>query len=443
MELLVFGLNHRTAPVEIRERWAFSRDRSLQALGRLQGILTPSEHLILSTCNRTEFYSHVPRASSPVGDAEDPREQCRSLANFYLDDDSVTDEDLGYFYFHRQQAAVEHLFRVAGGLDSMIVGESEILRQIKDAWEVARGSNAAGKMFQRLFPEALKVGKRVRTATNITKGCITPGQAALQLADEVLGDSNPRGLRGARALLIGSGKVATSTARSLLDRGLRDFTIVNRTPEHAHHLLAEMRGRLDDDSGDVGKTARWEDLAEEAAHVDVIISSTASKHPVLSRDAIARVQETRGGAPLAIIDLAIPRDVDPEASEIDGVHLFNIDALNRVVHENVRKRHEHVEHAERIVREQLSVFFGRLKFLEIEPVIRHLIERFEDIRLGEMQSSLDKFPPELHGAVDEMTKRLVSKMIHFPIERLKAVRDMEGIGEAEIQFLRRLYLSDR
>ena len=449
MELLVFGLNHRTAPVEVRERWSFSRERSLEALRRLKDEIDPSEHVILSTCNRTEFYSHLPRTTSPVSSIEDPHEQCLSLARYYLGKREANDldaDEISYFYFHRQQAAAEHLFRVAGGLDSMIVGESEILHQIKQAFQVSQDGNATGRLFQMLFPEAFKVGKRVRTATQISKGCITPGQAALQLADKVLGESETCGLVGARVLLIGSGKIATVAARSLLDRGIRDFTVINRTPEHAQKLLDRLRGKPDTTDGHgscAGKTALWENLAAETAKADLIILSTASPVPVLCRDTLARAQKRRDGAPLAVIDLAIPRDVEPEASRVDGVHLFNIDDLNHVVRENVEKRHDHVEHAERIVREQLSVFFGRMKFLQVDPVIRHLIKRFEEIRLGELQSSLDRFPSELHDTVDEMTRRLVSKMIHFPIERLKSIRDMEGIGDAEISFLRRLYLSDQ
>jgi len=442
MELLVFGLNHRTAPVEERERWAFSREDSLRTLSRLREHLPPSEHVILSTCNRTEFYSHVPIAQSPIRAANDPAEQWRRMAEFYLGEIGDEDENhdwAGHFYLHRHNDAVEHLFRVAGGLDSMIVGESEILHQIKEAFHVAREGRATGRMFDRLFPEALKVGKRVRTQTEISKGCITPGQAALQLADEALD-----GLSGKRALLIGSGKIATIAAKSLLDHGLREFTIVNRTKKNGDDLLVQLHRAKDDERSDApeGRVAPWDDLAKELASADLVITSTSSPGVIIEHADLEEVQRLRSQAPYAIIDLAIPRDIDPSCAELDGVHLFNIDALNQVVQTNVQRRHAEIEDAETIVRKQLTVFFGRMKFLQLDPVIKHLTERFEDIRFGELQNSLDRFPAEHHEAVDEVTRRLVNKLLNFPIERLKAIRNMEGIGKAEVQFLKRLFLSD-
>jgi glutamyl-tRNA reductase len=444
MELLVFGLNHRTAPLEVRERWALSRAESLAALARLREQVSPSEHVILSTCNRTEFYSHVPRARSPIGSGDDPAVHRRNLARFYLDGRgragaAYEDFDPEHFYLHRQHAAVEHLFRVAGGLDSMIVGESEILHQIKDAFDVAREGQAAGRMFQRLFPEAIKVGKLVRTLTDITKGCITPGQAALRLAEEVLGD-----VSRARALLVGSGKIGAIAARSLIERGLRDFAVVNRTAPRARALIDELLGRAGEGEA-AGATARalpWDELPRALEAADLVISSTGSTRPIISRALLEEVQARRGGRPLVLIDLAIPRDVEASAPEVAGVRLFNIDDLNRVIQDNIAKRHEHVAKAEGIVRAQLQAFFGRLNYLKVDPVIKHLVERFEDIRLGELQAALDRFPPEYHPAVDDVTRRLVGKLIHFPIERLKSVRDMEGLGEAEIKFLKRLFLPE-
>ncbi|SVD58671.1 uncharacterized protein METZ01_LOCUS411525, partial [marine metagenome] len=217
MELIVFGLNHKTAPLGIRERWSLSSGESEQALERIRSEIADSEHLILSTCNRTEFYSVIPASSGLAKNLNEEANDFRQLTSFYLGEDGVNSGGDDHFYLYRQENAVKHLFRVAGGLDSMIIGETEILRQLKEAYALSEKNSASGKMFRRLFPEALKVGKKVRTSTSISRGCITPGQAALRLATEVLGK-----LEGKEALLIGSGVVARLTARAFIEHDLRN-----------------------------------------------------------------------------------------------------------------------------------------------------------------------------------------------------------------------------
>ena len=433
MELLVFGLNHKTAPVGLRENWALSTDESGLALERILSKIEGSEHLILSTCNRTEFYSAIPSSSKlAVNLNEEEGSLFEELSNFYLgqddQDQSPTDD---CFYLYRQENAVKHLFRVAGGLDSMIVGETEILRQLKEAYELSEKNSASGKMFRHLFPEALKVGKKVRTSTAISEGCITPGQAALRLAIEILGD-----LDGKKALLIGSGTVAGLAAKAFIENDLRKFTVMNRTTESAEAMLQGLEG-LELEADILPLSA---DIVSTLASADVIISSTSSIEPLISREQVEAAQAQRGSAPLVVIDLAVPRDIDPKSNEIDGVHLFNIDDLNKVIQGNLAKRHDQFTRAEEIVRKQLDVFYGQLNYLNIDPVIRHLIERFEIIRTGELQNSMGEFPVELHDAVDKMTRRLVNKLIHFPIERLKSIRDMQGLNEDEIAFLKKLFL---
>mgnify|MGYP001262633109 FL=1 len=434
MELLVFGLNHKTAPVGMRETWAFSAEKSGEALERILAKIEGSEHLILSTCNRTEFYSAIPSSSGLAMNLNEEGSPFEELSNFYLGQDdhhqSPTDD---CFYLYRQENAVKHLFRVAGGLDSMIVGETEILRQLKEAYELSEKNSASGKMFRHLFPEALKVGKKVRTSTSISEGCITPGQAALRLARDILGDLN-----GKKALLIGSGTVAGLAAKAFIENDLRNFTVINRTTESAEAMLEKIRpgsGVLDADVLPLST-----DIVSTLASTDVLISSTSSTDSLITREQVQAAQEQRGSAPLVIIDLAVPRDIDPESNKIDGIHLFNIDDLNKVIQGNLAKRHDQFSRAEEIVRKQLDVFYGQLNYLNIDPVIRHLIERFEIIRTGELQNSMGDFPVELHETVDKLTRRLVNKLIHFPIERLKSIRDMQGLSEDEIAFLKKLFL---
>ncbi len=433
MELLVFGLNHKTAPVGLRENWALSADESGLALERILSKIEGSEHLILSTCNRTEFYSAIPASSDlAVNLNEEEGSPFEELSNFYLGQDAHNQPPADdCFYLYRQENAVKHLFRVAGGLDSMIVGETEILRQLKEAYELSEKNRGAGKMFRHLFPEALKVGKKVRTSTTISEGCITPGQAALRLAMDILGD-----LDGKKALLIGSGTVAGLAARAFIENNLRKFTVMNRTTESAEAMLQGLKG-LDLDA-DVLPLS--DDIVSTLSSADVLISSTSSIEPLITKAQVEAAQQQRGSAPLVIIDLAVPRDIDPESGGLDGVHLFNIDDLNKVIQGNLAKRHDQFSRAEEIVRKQLDVFYGQLNYLNIDPVIRHLIERFEIIRTGELQSSMGDFPVELHESVDKLTRRLVNKLIHFPIERLKSIRDMQGLSEDEISFLKKLFL---
>ena len=433
MELIVFGLNHKTAPVGIRERWALSSGESEQALERISSEIADSEHLILSTCNRTEFYSVIPASSGLARNLNEESDAFRQLTSFYLGEDDVNSGGDDHFYLYRQENAVKHLFRVAGGLDSMIIGETEILRQLKEAYALSEKSSASGKMFRRLFPEALKVGKKVRTSTSISEGCITPGQAALRLASEVLGK-----LEGKEALLIGSGVVAGLTARAFIEHDLRKFTVVNRTTESAEAMLEEIKPETGELQARV--LALGDDLSGTIASTELIISSTSSVEPILTAETLRAIQEQRGSRPLVIIDLAVPRDIEPRSGELENVHLFNIDDLNGVIQGNLSSRHEQFSKAEEIVNKQIDVFYSQLNYLEVDPVIRHLIERFEIIRRGELQNTLESFPPEQHEAVDKLTRNLVNKLIYFPIERLKSIRDMQGLSKDETAFLKKLFL---
>ena len=433
MELLVFGLNHKPAPLGLRERWSLSPGESELALERISSEIAGSEHLILSTCNRTEFYSAIPASSGLARNLDQEDSPLGELTSFYLGGD---EENAGldeHFYLYRQENAVKHLFRVAGGLDSMIIGETEIMRQLKDAYALSEKNSASGKMFRRLFPEALKVGKKVRTSTSISEGCITPGQAALRLAMEALGE-----LTGKRALLIGSGVVAGLTAKALIEQDLRNFTVMNRTAESAEAMLEEIKPEGDELEAEIVPLDSG--LVDALASADLVISSTSSLEPIITAENIGSVQRRRDSAPLVIIDLAVPRDIEPASGETGGVHLFNIDDLNRVIQGNLSSRHDQFAKAEEIVRKQIEVFYGQMNYLEVDPVIRHLIERFEIIRRGELQSTLENFPPDQHEAVDRMTRRLVNKLIYFPIERLKSIRDMQGLSEDEIAFLKKLFL---
>ncbi len=461
MELIVFGLNHRTAPLEARESWALSAAQTETALLDLSGRVPNSEHVILSTCNRTEFYSYLPIAKSPLGtvgafSSDDPNappvlgvaELCAEPARssyeflrratpdalgFYREirrvvDDTSFPEDPSHFYVHRQQGAVEHLFRLVAGLDSMIVGEAQILGQVKDAYTAAQQAGTTGVFFHDLFRTALRLGKRVRTATVISDGCITPGQAALKLARATIGDLTQR-----TVLVIGSGEIAELTVRAVAEAGIGRCVVVNRTPGRARELV---------DALGVGEPAAWEHLDCLLEVSDLVISSTAAVDPIVDRERVEIVQARRGGKPFVVVDLAIPRDFEPEVAEIEGVSVFNIDDLNGVIQENVDHRIQQVPEVERLINDELASFRSNVVYRKVDPVLKHLVQRFEQIRLGVVQQFVGLFPAEQHESVDQLTSALTKKLLHFPIEKLKALRSLHNLTDREAQFLNRLFLAE-
>ena len=449
MELIVFGLNHRTAPLEVREHWALSGDRHRATLRCLSDKIDDSEHVILCTCNRTEFYSIVPVDSSPLGPqialSPDQTEildgSRRGALEFYHDahcesarsksahrDEQPASGQLEHFYVYRQEDAVEHLFRLAGGLDSMIVGESQILKQLKDAFAVSQEAKTTGSFLHRLFPTALRVGKRVRTTTTISNGCITPGQAALELARGVY-----KKIANRRILVVGSGKIAGLTVQAIHHEGLAECFVVNRTHSRAKELI---------DRIGAGTPMEWSRLGERLRKVDIVVSSTGSVDPIVTSDALKQIQLEREGRPLVIIDLAIPRDFQPTVSTIPGVHLFNIDDLNQVIQQNFARRHSQVPIAEEIIREEVLTFQRQMVYRQVDPVLKHINQRFEQIRLGVLQKYMGQFPEHQHELVHQVTSALLKKLLYFPIAKLKSLRDLQDLSEDEVHFLRRLFLTD-
>jgi len=445
MDLVLFGLNHRTAPLSVRERWAFSEEEARQTLERAQDLVSGSENLILSTCNRTEIYSLLPgvapaplRMPPPIapsagsgpgatGGNGNSKNLDDLLDFFYRAKNFRREGNLSYFYTIREQAAVEHLFRVAAGLDSMIVGETQILRQLKDAFEIARQAGSVGKVFQRLFPAALKAGKRTRAETGIGEGCITHGQAAVKQARALLKD-----LRGRNVLLLGAGKVTELVAAALRDEGVGRVAVTSRTLDGARRLAGAFGG----EAYPLG------DLPCLLEVSDVVISSTGSTHPIVSAARLAEVLRRRPGRPICVIDLAVPRDFEPACADIPGVSLFNSDDLNEIVEQNIKARRTEIPRAEGILQDELRAFFGQMNWIHLDPVIRHIIERFEAMRVGEIERWIGMIPAEHRPAVEALTSSLVKKMLHFPIEKLKSLRDDAGLTPVEVGFLRRLFLSE-
>lgn len=424
-QFVLLGLNHDTAPVDVREKCALGPDQVRSFLRRSQESCGEVEKVVLSTCNRTEIYT---RFSSPA-DVDEMNARVEALTRMVFDSEAVEHDRLApHFYRHHCDDAIHHLFRLAGGLDSMIVGEGEILRQIRDAFEISRESGAVGWFFHRLFPAAIKAGRRVRTDTNLSRGCITTGQAALRLVQPHLNTDTPD------VLLIGSGKVARLAAQAFRESDARSIEVVNRSPERARELVEDLGSRA--------SQVPWEDLDVALARVDVVISSTGAPHPIVTRDRFEIIRSQRSGRPLTAIDLAVPRDFEATIGKYDEVTLYNIDNLRDVVQKNIENRRTEIPLAETIVLEEVQTFFSQMNWSHLEPVIRRIRGRFELIRVREIERIRRALPEEHHDRIDRFSHHLMNKFLHFPIEKLKSLRDGQDLNPTEIAFLQRLFLTN-
>ena len=327
MPLVVIGLNHRTAPIAVRERFAYSDVASLPALTRLRAGSPHGEAIeaaLLSTCNRTELYAAGP------GDA---RSLVLELRQF-LTTDRPTPGDAPDWYQHADVAAAEHLFRVASGLDSLVLGETEILGQLKQAYDRALGGGFTGKVLNRTFQRAFNVAKKVRTETNIQRGNTSVASVAVELAERIFDRLDHR-----EVLVLGAGDTSEKTARALLGRGARSVLVSNRTHERAVALAAELGGRA----------IHFEEWEQEFARIDIVISATGAPHVILTRDRLVGLHRQRGSRPLLLIDLAVPRDIDSDCEQLNDVFLYNIDHLQAVADEATRLRQVERERCEQII----------------------------------------------------------------------------------------------
>jgi glutamyl-tRNA reductase len=326
MNLFCFGLNHRTAPIEARER--FLGHARTEALLRDRGC---HEVLLLTTCNRVEIYA-----------AADRNILSEHLAqSLQVDGGSSSKDDLGAFYRMESAECARHLFRVASGLDSMVVGETEILGQAKRAYENARASGSAGPLLHRLCQRAFRVAKQVRSKTQVTRGPVSVGSVAVDLAGKIFGD-----LRGRKVLVLGSGETSEKTLRALASRGVSDLRVSNRTPARAEELANRMEGIA-------VPFATW---LEQCREIDILISSTAAETHLLTPPLLTPILRGRADRPLFIIDIAVPRDVAPEVNELDGVYLYDIDSLQEIASESLELRRQQLLAAEAIIDEHVADF---------------------------------------------------------------------------------------
>ena len=414
LRVLCTGLNHKTAPLEIRERVSFSKEQLHQALPALKTHI--SEGVILSTCNRTEVYTI---SKNPGGSAQ-------AISSFLSQFHSVAPESFTpHTYHYIDLEAVRHLFRVASGLDSLILGESQILGQVRDALTATAATGSPGVPLSRLFHYALRTGRRVRDETEIGINALSVSYAGVRLAQRVLGD-----LKSRSVLLVGAGEAGRLVARALRTVGVEGLLISNRTFSRAEELARELHGQ----------PVPFNHVLDALKGCDIVISSTDAPEVVLSQAAVADVIDTRDGRPLFIFDLAVPRDIDPEVTGLPGVHLFNMDDLEAIAEENRLERQKSAAAAEVIVEEEVERFTRWWRSLETVPLVKGLLQEAETIRKAEVEKTLRRLPdmtPQQRKAVEQLSRSIVNKLLHKPITSLK-----EPKAASHLQSIKELFQVD-
>lgn len=402
MHIHCLGLNHTTADLELREKLAFSENSVKAALARLGcgGCIQPetvSEMVILSTCNRVEIYAIAP----------DPAFE--TLEDFLADVQEVPKSRFNiHLYRLIDQEAIAHLFRVSAGLDSLVLGEPQILGQVMRAFELARGQNATGPVLSRLFQTALRAGKRARTETAIGHNPASISSVAVRLAEKKVPD-----LKNARVLVVGAGEMAELAVEALRKRGVTKIKVVNRTLERAARL-AERWG---------AGTATFEKLAEAVRWADIMITSTGAPHTIIHPELVSEAMAERAGRALAIIDIAVPRDVDPEVRQIANVSVYDIDTLEEHLEHSLARREEEVPRVQAILKEVQTEFEEYLAMLDVIPLIAEMHQRAETMRQNELEKTLRRLPEISEGErehINLLTQALVKKILHAPITQLRS-----------------------
>lgn len=426
MNLLVLGLSHKTAPVAQREKATMSDAAARQVLRDLQEHPQISEVVALSTCNRTELYVATPA----------PAEAEPILADAIVQRTRISAGELACAqYIFREERAAAQLFRVTSSLDSMVLGESEIQGQVRGAWERAGEEGTAGPILNRLFRQALEVGKRVRSTTRIGTGSASVPSVAVDLAEEVLDD-----LPGRRVLVIGAGHMAELTTQALVQHGVRTVVVANRTVGTA----CELAGRFG------GRGVGFDALGAELADADIVISSTDAPHHILGTPELSPVMAARTGRPMVLIDISVPRDIDPAVGTIDEVALFDIDDLERVVETNLNGRRREAERGEDLVMEAVNGFVAWRRGMAAAPAIMNMRQQAERIRRGElarMEGQWESLSPADRERLEALTHGIVNKLLHGPtvwmreaaeagdedaLRSLATMSDLMGLSEARI-----------
>ncbi len=420
MNLWTVGLSHRTAPVELREKLALDSRSMLDACQRLGSMPGVAEGFLVSTCNRVEVMALL----------EEGRDGKDALLSFLRTEgaDRMPPDEKHFYALHGRES-IRHLFRVASSLDSMVVGEPQILGQLKAAYAVAREARSLHGALDLVVTRAFRIAKRVRSETGIGESAVSISFAAVELARRIFGS-----LKGKHVLILGAGKMSELAARHLHRAGAEHIYVTNRTLERAVELASIFRGQ----------SFPHEDLPHRLAEMDIVITSSGASHHIITRELMRTVMDTRRHRPAFLIDIAVPRNIEPSVHQLDQVFLYDIDDLQRVVEENVKGRAAKADEAEEIVRNEVEKMLLRLKGREVAPAIVEIQEQLERIRMaeiGRMRRRLGPLSPEQAEAVDALTRGIVNKIAHGPISEMrKHAADPDGVAAVDI--LRRAFRID-
>ena len=416
MSIILAGVSHHNTPLSIRERLYFPEGNMGEWLDRLAGYNGLDERLILSTCNRVEVYSAV----------DDLEQGLDAIHRFFLESRDIGREELdAHLYVHREAEATRHLFTVASSLDSMVVGEPQILGQVKEAYRVAQASGHAGKALTNLFSRAFRVAKKIREQTPIGESPVSVSSVAVDLAKRIFGS-----LAGKNVLLLGAGEMGEAAARHLKASGADTLQVANRTLARAQELAAKLKGRA----------VSFDNLEQALIDADVVITSTASQGFILDKPTVAAALERRRDAPVFLIDIAVPRNVAPDVNDLENAYLYDVDDLQSVAADNLRDREEVARDARAILESEVQTYLARQKAEDLRHTFAAIRFFAESMRQAEVEKTILRLP-ELGGdgrdALDAMTKALGNKLLHHPFAVLRqmAEEDVEGISVESVQKL--------
>lgn len=438
MQLFLLGLNHKTAPVEVREQLALSPSRLPQALRFLRSARGVREAAILSTCNRAEIYA--------VGTPEAAPQLEQFLDEFH----HVPSQQLtSHLYRHSNAESARHLFRVAAGVDSLVLGESEILGQVKTAFATSRENGAMGDVLDELFRRAIACGKRARSETAIGRGALNVGSAAVELARQIFGP-----LSGHTVLILGAGKMSALTAQHLVASGAHRVIVANRTYERAQRLARMFGGESlepthlenSNEAAELrflsgipaahAEAVSWEDFPRRLIEADIVIASTRAPHLVLSAESVAQAMKARRHRPLFLIDIAVPRDIDPQAHHLDNVFLYDIDDLQDVVNTNRMQRGQELELVETIIDEEVTSWHRWIGAHDTQPVLASLARHAAEIRDHEVEAALAQMPDlseRERQIISAMGKSIAGKLMHAPLRHLREAAEVHPTDVEAIQ----------
>ena len=414
MKVFVAGLNHKIADVDVREKLAFNGPKLQEGLTRFRELPEVHEAIILSTCNRVELYANV----------KDNQRAAEAVKTFLSEFHNINRSSLDAgLYIYDGVNAVRHIFRVASSLDSMVVGEPQILGQLKDAFELALSQKTTGILLNKLMKKAISVAKRVRTETRIAENAVSISFAAVELAKKIFTDLSKRVF-----MLLGAGEMAELAAKHLISSGVKEVLVSNRTYERACDLAKEFNG----------KPVRFDEFIDEMARADIVICSTGAPDYIVTKGQMQKVMKERKQRQVFLIDISVPRNLDPEINDLDNVYLYNVDDLQGVVDSNLFERKKEAEKAEKIIDEELETFLKWQSTLDSVPTIIAIREKAEEIKKEELDKFFHKIPgmgEKEREAIEYMAAALINKMIHPPTAALKEDSEDKDVLVATIRKL--------